>query len=97
MNLLVGESAEKLRGEDFPEDLIASVHKTYVHDALSVLLTRHCSGDWGNVCKEDRQANDDALNSGERLLSSYEVFGVKVWIITEWDRSYTTILMPSEY
>lgn len=61
-------------------------------------LRRHVTGDWGDVCPEDRQANELALRSGERLLSSYRtVQGVKTWVITEADRSATTLLLPDEY
>lgn len=61
-------------------------------------ITRHLSGDWGDVCEEDRAANDAALKDGDRLLSSYETNGgTKFWIITEADRSATTLLLPSEY
>jgi hypothetical protein len=55
-------------------------------------------GDWGEVCAEDKRANDAALKLGERLLSAYTLSaGVKVWIITEADRSSTCILLPEEY
>jgi hypothetical protein len=62
-------------------------------------LRRHLDGDWGDLCDEDRQQNDAALKSGEaRLFSSYQVTpDLKLWIITEWDRSVTTLLLPSEY
>lgn len=61
-------------------------------------LRRHQSGDWGNVDEHDRSANEDALVSGERLLSVYHSEGgVKFWIITEADRSATTVLMPEDY
>lgn len=61
-------------------------------------LRRHASGDWGEVCPEDWQANDEALESGERLLSAYRTsLGERLWIITEWDRSVTTLLLPDEY
>ena len=61
-------------------------------------LDRHVRGDWGNVCKSDREKNDWALKNKERLLSSYcAENGTKFWIITEWDRSYTTVLLPSDY
>lgn len=61
-------------------------------------LNRHVSCDWGEVCAEDKQANDDALIHGERILSAYRTAkGVKIWIITEADRSSTTILLPEEY
>lgn len=61
-------------------------------------LARHQSGDWGEVCVEDRQANETALLDGSRLLSVYRTAaGVKFWIITEWDRSTTTVLLPEDY
>ena len=60
---------------------------------------RHLHGDWGDLSDGDRQLNDAALKSGEdRLFSSYQVTpNLKLWIITEWDRSVTTLLLPSEY
>ena len=64
---------------------------------IKTMLTRHKSGDWGNVPEEDKQTNDDALKEGSRVLSSYTINNVKVWIITEWDRSITTMFLPSEY
>lgn len=61
-------------------------------------LRRHQCGDWGDVCREDWQANDEALKTGGRLLSSYKSrLGEKFWIITEADRSSTMALLPSEY
>lgn len=65
---------------------------------LSVLIIRHMTADWGIVDRFDAGANDDALRAGSRLLSAYNLKdGRKVWIITEADRSYTTILFPEEY
>ena len=65
----------------------------------SSYLRRHISGDWGDLDDSDRRQNDAALKSGEdRLFSSYQVApDLKLWIITEWDRSVTTLLLPSEY
>lgn len=61
-------------------------------------LYRHLCGDWGDLCEEDQQANQNALELGNRLLSSYQVHpDLKIWIITEADRSVTTILLPDEY
>ena len=62
-------------------------------------LRRHLHGDWGDLSDGDRQLNDAALKSSEdRLFSSYQVTpNLKLWIITEWDRSVTTLLLPSEY
>ncbi len=61
-------------------------------------LRRHQSGDWGEVCDEDRQENEYSLLHGFRLLSSYRLgSGTKIWVITEADRSATTVLLPEEY
>lgn len=61
-------------------------------------LARHQSGDWGDVCPEDRAANDQALADDSRLFSVYHAAnGIKFWIITEWDRSATTVLLPGDY
>jgi hypothetical protein len=61
-------------------------------------LERHCQGDWGDVCREDWLANDAALVEGTRLLSAYRTSkGVKLWIISEADRSSTTVLLPEDY
>jgi hypothetical protein len=59
---------------------------------------RHSQGDWGDVCDEDRYANEEALVRHSRLFSAYQAScGAKFWIITEHDRSYTTVLLPNEY
>lgn len=61
-------------------------------------LMRHARGDWSTVSAEDAEANDEALRGGERLLSAYRLpGGVKIWIITEADRSSTCILLPEDY
>jgi hypothetical protein len=60
-------------------------------------LARHATGDWGELCAFDRRQNKIALRDGYRVLSSYETTAGRVWIITEADRSVTTILLPEEY
>ncbi len=61
-------------------------------------LQRHVIGDWGELDAEDKKTNDLALEFGERLLSAYKsASGTKFWIITESDRSVTTILLPEDY
>jgi hypothetical protein len=60
-------------------------------------LARHATGDWGDLCAFDRRQNEIALREGYRVLSSYEIPTGRVWIITEADRSVTTILLPEEY
>lgn len=58
---------------------------------------RHRSRDWGEVDPEDWRTNDAAVRHGERVLSEYVVCGRRLWIITEADRSVTTVLFPEEY
>jgi len=67
-------------------------------DLLAFLRRHHC-GDWGEeLCAEDKRANEDALIEGTRLLSCYRTpAGERLYIITEWNREITTILLPSEY
>lgn len=62
------------------------------------LLRRHVTGDWGDLCEEDRSTNQRALLDGERLMSVYQVSdSLTIWIITEADRSVTTLLLPEDY
>lgn len=63
------------------------------------LLQRHVTGDWGELSEEDRQENAFSVREGFRILSAYRLprSGVKLWIITEADRSATTLLLPDEY
>jgi hypothetical protein len=61
-------------------------------------LDRHVAGDWGEVCDDDKLLNDQALVTGERLLSAYTtLLNTRLWIITEADRSVTCLLLPEEY
>ena len=61
-------------------------------------LVRHAARDWGDVCPTDREENELSLREDFRLLSSYkDRHGTKFWIITEADRSVTTVLLPEDY
>lgn len=61
-------------------------------------LSRHLRGDWGDLCREDKTENELSLKRGYRLMSSYPITETeKLWIITEADRSVTTLLLPEEY
>lgn len=61
-------------------------------------LSRHVRGDWGELPKEDKEENQFSVDKSFRLLSSYRTTaGDKIWIITEADRSHTTLLLPDEY
>jgi len=67
-------------------------------EEIAKALSRHVSGDWGDLCKEDKGENELALKEGFRLLSAYKSGkGKKFWVITEADRSVTTVLLPEEY
>lgn len=63
------------------------------------LLNRHVTGDWGELSEDDRSENELSLKEGFRILSAYKLplTGVKLWVITEADRSVTTLLLPDEY
>ena len=66
--------------------------------AAGKFLTRHFEGDWGDLCEEDKQENQYSLSHHLRLMSAYTLkTGQKLWIITEADRSVTTLLLPSDY
>lgn len=68
------------------------------HQSPMEFLNRHKKGDWGEVCGEDWALNDEALKNDTRILSAYKTAKKqKLWVITEADRSATTILLPDEY
>lgn len=68
------------------------------HEEIQTSLSRHVRGDWGDCCPDDTAANDNALLEGSRLLSVYHTANqTKYWIITEWNRSVTTVLLPEDY
>jgi hypothetical protein len=64
---------------------------------VAELLSCHIDGEWGDLCQEDIDANWHALKHGLRLLSRYDTADGDFYVITEWDRSYTTVLYVSEY
>lgn len=80
--------------------IVATAHVLQVisHDAIQNALRRHMIGDWGELDPDDRNANDLAVLEPGRILSAYcDASHVRFWIITEWDRSTTTILLPEDY
>lgn len=96
----------ELEGLKFPigQPLVTrGVHELIGEDAsfakfVGSSFVRHCHGDWGDLGKGDKQMNEDALVNGERIFSKYKYNkDISIYIITEWDRSYTTILFPEEY
>ena len=65
---------------------------------ITLALARHVVCDWGDLCAEDKAVNDQAMVEGMRILSAYQAAnGTKFWIITEADRSVTTVLLPDDY
>lgn len=73
------------------------VMEEFPHDVIISCLSRHENGDWGDLTEDDKQANQDALATGARIISSYNIRGDKLWIITDAERETTTITLPSEY
>ena len=72
--------------------------RTIPNDEIMNTLSRHLRGDWGTLDKEDWSANEEALKDGGRLFSAYlSSAHIKFWIITEADRSATTVLLPEDY
>jgi hypothetical protein len=72
--------------------------ESITQDDILTAIGRHQSGDWGDVCAEDKETNDHALAEGTRILSVYRAAnGTKFWLITEADRSVTTVLLPEDY
>jgi hypothetical protein len=79
--------------------IVMTANAAHRLDAVAVVeaLRRHASGDWGEVCHEDARENELSLKEGFRLLSVYGTGERRFWIITEADRSVTTVLMPEDY
>ena len=85
--------------------MTAGINERVAHDdhfarMVTKSLNRYLRMDWGDLCEEDRESNDLAVRNGDdRIMASYPIPNEdeKIWIITEWDHSVTTILFPSEY
>ena len=78
--------------------ITANASNILTDDEINTALSRHKSGDWGEVSDTDWKSNDNALKNGHRILSSYtSAGGDKFWIITEWDGSSTTVMLPEDY
>jgi hypothetical protein len=88
------------RAARFPLGQLAITANASVRLCTEEVLTalcRHASGDWGDLCPEDTLANDNALLQGGRLFSAYGQGKSRFWVITEADRSVTTVLLPEDY
>jgi hypothetical protein len=94
MNLAVVESLFALGQLVITANAQASLHP----DDILPALRRHAAGDWGDLCPEDKALNQEALATGQRLFSKYaDRNGVAMYVITEHDRSVTTVLLPEDY
>ena len=96
------QAATKDSKPKFPLGHITATRGVYEHLErhgvnASEYLDRHVRGDWGDIPPEDAAENEFAVSRRLRLLSSYMIAGERVWIITEADRSVSTLLFPSEY
>jgi len=84
----------------YPGQIVATANamlKISQEDMVNALC-RHLAGDWGDLSESDRQENELALQQGLRLMSVYKTAaGINFWVITECDRSLTTILLPDDY
>lgn len=88
------------RAVSFPLGLLVSTASARARLTTEEVLTglrRHAAGDWGDLCPEDAMANDHALRHGGRLFSAYGSGAGRFWVITEADRSVTTVLLPEDY
>lgn len=78
--------------------ITANAQKNLSNSDIQNALNRHQSGDWGELCEEDKKINEEALKEGEQILSVYtSAEGKRFWVITEADKSCTTVLMPEDY
>lgn len=77
--------------------MTANVKRTVPTEIITECLNRHLAGDWGDT--EDAELNDEGLDpkNPDRLMSVYKYPHYEVWVITEWDRSVTTVLLPEDY
>jgi hypothetical protein len=97
---LKGKPMTKITQPKFPLGQVVITANAAQHlDTIAVneALRRHAAGDWGNIAPEDAGENELSLREGFRLLSAYGTGERRFWIITEADRSATTILMPDDY
>jgi hypothetical protein len=90
-----------IRRGKFPLGLVAltaGIHTRLDPDQVARAISRHAAGDWGELDAEDQQENERSLQEGGRLMSRYRATdGTVFYVVTEHDRSYTTVLLPEEY
>jgi hypothetical protein len=100
------DDAEELLDAHFPDrrfhpgqlGMTPAAAAALTHTEMMTALRRHLAGDWGDVDEHDWQENELSLEKGFRLLSAYHTdAGLRFWILTEADRSHTTVLLPEDY
>ena len=99
--------AMQVKAQARPESMFALGRVTATPGALTYLerieeqpmnlIRRHVTGDWGDLCADDIKANHQSISDGTRILSAYIMNSEKLYVITEGDRSITTVLLASEY
>ncbi len=97
---LIDRKKERVNAQFKSGQLVATrgVVEKLDSETIYCLIHRHLTGDWGDLSEGDKRLNDEAVATGEdRILSMYMVNNEKVYIITEWDRSATTVLFADEY
>lgn len=77
--------------------ITANAHALLDPTDIAQAISRHASGDWGELCPEDLEQNEHSLEAGGRLFSAYGSGERRFWVITECDHSVTTVLMPQDY
>ena len=77
--------------------ITSSLNNEDKYQELVKCFWRHTMGDWGDLCDDDKRLNDLAIESGDRIFSAYNTSFGKIYVITEADRSYTTIMRAEEY
>ena len=100
MSDFIALTVTPLKSAKFPlGQMVMTANAASRLDSIAVYegLRRHAAGDWGDICPEDKGLNEEALKHGDRLLSVYGTGENRFWIITESDRSVTTVLMPEDY
>lgn len=92
------DTPDKIRFQ--PGSVVATMGALQIatEEQIKAILDRHLRGDWGDLDEHDRKANEAALRDGDRLFSSYQITpDTKLWIVTEANRSTTTVMLPEDY
>ena len=91
------ETAKKRQPTEIIMTKVSSAEDEVIALEIMHAMQLFCLGNWGRMSEEDKEMNELALKDGGRLMGTYKTCKGKVWIITEADRSVTTVLFPREY